>query len=95
MDAVNHIGDRINPKDILFIVQAYLKRWSVEETIRFIEQTYDLETIRVLRYTRLQNMMALLLAVFYFAVVVLNQNQKLTITTGIILKSANKGLWYT
>jgi hypothetical protein len=77
-------------KDVWFIVQAYLKRWSVEETIRFVKQTYDLENIRVLRYARLQNMMALLLAVFYFAAVVLDQNQKLIIMTGHILKSARR-----
>jgi hypothetical protein len=77
-------------KDVWFIVQAYLRRWGVEETIRFIKQTYDLENIRVLRYTRLQNMMALLLAVFYFAAVILDQNQKLTIMTGYILKSAKR-----
>ena len=77
-------------KDVWFVVQAYLKRWSVEETIRFVKQTYDLENIRVLRYARLQNMMALLLAVFYFAAVVLDQNQKLTIMTGHILKSAKR-----
>jgi hypothetical protein len=81
---------RTGQKDVWFIVQAYLKRWSVEETIRFIKQTYDLENIRVLRYTRLQNMMALLLAVFYFAAVILDQNQKLTIMTGYILKSAKR-----
>ncbi len=77
-------------KDVWFIVQAYLKRWSVEETIRFIKQTYDLENIRVLKYTRLQNMMALLLAVFYFVSVVLDQTQKLTIMAGHILKSAKR-----
>jgi hypothetical protein len=77
-------------KDVWFIVQAYLRRWGVEETIRFIKQTYDLENIRVLRYARLQNMMALLLAVFYFAAVILDQNQKLTIMTGYILKSAKR-----
>ena len=77
-------------KDVWFIVQAYLKRWSVEETIRFIKDTYDLENIRVLRYPRLQNMMALLLAVFYFVAVVLDQNQKLTIMAGHILKSAKR-----
>ena len=77
-------------KDVWFVVQAYLKRWSVEETIRFVKQTYDLENIRVLRYARLQNMMALLLAVFYFTAVVLDQNQKLTIMTGHILKSAKR-----
>jgi hypothetical protein len=42
-----------------------MKRWSIEETIRFIKQTYDLENIRVLRYARLQNMMALLLALVF------------------------------
>jgi len=82
------IGNR--QEDVWFVVQAYLKRWSVEETIRFIKQTYDLENIRVLKYARLQNMMALLLAVFYFAAVVLDQNQKLMIMTGHILKSAKR-----
>jgi hypothetical protein len=82
------IGNR--QEDIWFVVQAYLKRWSVEDTIRFIKQTYDLENIRVLKYARLQNMMALLLAVFYFAAVVLDQNQKLMIMTGHILKCAKR-----
>jgi len=76
--------------DIWFIIQAYLKRWGVEETIRFIKQTYDLENIRVLRYARLQNMMALLLAVFYFVAVILDQPQKLTIMAGHVLKSAKR-----
>jgi len=81
---------RAGEKDLWFIIQAYLKRWSVEETIRFIKQTYDLENIRVLKYARLQNMMALLLAVFYFVAVVLDQNQKLTIMAGYILKCAKR-----
>ena len=82
------IGNR--QEDVWFVVQAYLKRWSVEETIRFIKQTYDLENIRVLKYARLQNMMALLLAVFYFSAVILDQNQKLMIMTGHILKCAKR-----
>ena len=77
-------------KDLWFIIQAYMKRWSIEETIRFIKQSYDLENIRVLKYTRLQNMMALLLAVFYFVSVILDQNQKLKIMAGHILKSAKR-----
>jgi hypothetical protein len=80
----------IGQKDVWFVIQAYLKRWSVEETIRFIKQTYDLENIRVLRYARLQNMMALLLAVIYFVAVILDQNQKLTIMAGHVLKSAKR-----
>ncbi|MDY6801458.1 MAG: transposase [Bacteroidota bacterium] len=73
-------------KDLWFIIQAYMKRWSIEETIRFIKQTYDLENIRLLKYKRLQNMMALLLAVFYFIAVIIDQSQKLTIMAGYILK---------
>ncbi|MFC2119423.1 transposase [Bacteroidota bacterium] len=75
-------------KDLWFIVQAYMKRWSIEETIRFIKQTYDLENIRLLKYARLQNMMALLLAVFYFVSVILDQSHKLLVMTSHILKSA-------
>lgn len=83
---------KVNPtqKDIWFIVEAYIKRWSVEETIRFIKQTYDLENIRVLKYARLKNMMAILLAVFYFVAVILDQSQKLTIMAGHVLQSAKR-----
>ena len=77
-------------KDLWFVIQAYMKRWSVEETIRFIKQTYDLENIRVLKCARLQNMMALLLAVFFFISVVLDQSQKLSIMAGHILKNAKR-----
>ena len=56
----------------------YLKRWSIEETIR------------VLKYTRLRNMMGLLLAVFYFLAVKLDMSQKLKIMTGHILKQAKR-----
>jgi hypothetical protein len=77
-------------KDLWFIVSAYLKRWSIEETIRFVKQTYDLENIRVLKYVRLQNMMALLLAVFYFVSTILDQSQKLTVMAGHVLKCAKR-----
>jgi len=68
----------------------YLKRWSIEETIRFIKQTYDMENIRVLKYVRLRNMMALLLAVFYFIAAKLDTVQKLKIMTGHVLKQAKR-----
>jgi hypothetical protein len=77
-------------KDLWFIIAAYLKRWSIEETIRFLKQIYDLENIRVLKNVRLQNMMALLLAVFYFKAVILDQTQKLTIMAGHVLKCAKR-----
>ena len=69
---------------------SYIKRWSIEETIRFIKQTYDLEDIRVLRYACLQNMMALVLLVFYFLAVVLNNNQKLKLLAGHVFTAAKR-----
>jgi hypothetical protein len=44
------------------ILQSYIKRWSIDETIRYIKQLYDFENIWVLTYVRLENMAALLLA---------------------------------
>ena len=61
------------------IVQAYLTRWRVEETIRFIKQSYNLEDIRVLTYQRIKNMAALVLAACFFAAVHLGHKPKLEI----------------
>ena len=69
---------------------SYIKRWSIEETIRFIKQTYDLEDIRVLRYVCLQNMMALVLMVFYFLAVILDNNQKLKLLAGHVFTAAKR-----
>ena len=81
---------RRNRKVLRGILLSYIKRWSIEETIRFIKQTYDLENIRVLRYVCLKNMMALLLIVFYFLAVVLDANQKLRLLTGHVLEAAKR-----
>ena len=72
------------------LLGCYLKRWSIEETIRFVKQTYDMENIRVLKYERLRNMMGLLLAVFYFIAAKLDTAQKLRIMTGYVLKQAKR-----
>ena len=61
------------------IVQAYLSRWMVEETIRFIKQSYHLEDLRVLDYDRLRNLVALVLAVAYFTAVWLGESLKLSV----------------
>jgi hypothetical protein len=81
---------RRNRKVLYRLLASYIKRWSIEETIRFAKQTYDMENIRVLKYVRLRNMMALLLAVFYFLAVVLDTSQKLRIMTGHVLKQAKR-----
>ena len=72
------------------VIKAYLKRWDIEETIRYLKQTYDFENIRVLSYVRLRNMAALLLAAIYFNCVVLDTAQKLKILTGHVLKAAKR-----
>ena len=77
-------------KVLYCVLGYYLKRWSIEETIRFIKQTYDMENIRVLKYVRLRNMMALLLAIFYFIAAKLDTVQKLKIMAGHVLKQAKR-----
>jgi hypothetical protein len=61
------------------IVGGYLTRWLVEETIRFIKQSYRLEDLRVLDYQRLKNLAALVLAAAYFAAVWLGESLKLAV----------------
>jgi hypothetical protein len=40
-------------------IEAYLTCWRIEETIRFVKQSYQTEDIRVSTYKRLRNMMGL------------------------------------
>ena len=61
------------------IVQGYLTRWLMEETIRFIKQSYRLEDLRVLDYERLRNLAALVMAAAYFAAVWLDESLKLAV----------------
>ena len=56
------------------IVEAYLSRWRVEETIRFVKQSYGFENIRVMTYTRIRNMASLVLASAYFATTWIGRN---------------------
>ena len=48
-------------------VQGYVTRRRVEDTIRFVKQSYKLEHVRCLDCQRLKNMAALAVAVAYFA----------------------------
>ena len=66
-------------KSLWWIVQIYLTRWKIEETFRFIKQSYHLEDIRVMKYQRLKNLVILVTAVAYFAATFLGQQMKLRI----------------
>ncbi len=56
------------------IVEAYRTRWRVEKIIRFIQQNYRLEDLRVLDYPLLRNLMALVLAADVFSAVWLGKS---------------------
>ena len=71
-------------------VEAYLTRWRIEETIRYIKQCYNLEDIRVMTYERLRNMAALVLATAYFTAVHLGLRSKLEILAGHALRAAKR-----
>ena len=65
------------------VVEGYLSRWRVEDAIRFIKQSYRLEDIRLLDYTRLKNMMAVVLAAVFFASVWLGES----VRRGILVRA--------
>lgn len=47
-------------QSLWWIVQIYLTRLKIEETFRFVKQSYQLEDIRVMRYQRLKNLVLLM-----------------------------------
>jgi hypothetical protein len=71
-------------------VRMYTKRWSIEETIRYVKTCYDLENVRVLNYQGLQNIMPLLLAVMFFCACILDTDQRLRIMANHIEKAAKR-----
>jgi hypothetical protein len=77
-------------KSLWWAVESYMTRWTIEETIRFIKQSYQLEDIRLLTYIRLQNMMALVTAAAYFTMAYLSLRTKLRVLTGHVLQAARR-----
>lgn len=72
------------------VVRGYLTRWLVEETIRFLKQSYRLEDLRVLSYERLRNLTALVMAAAYFAAGWLGESLKLAVLASRVLKAAKR-----
>jgi Transposase DDE domain len=75
----NALGGAPDSQSLWWIVQIYLTRWKIEETFRFMKQSYNLEDIRVMRYQRLKNLVVLVTAAAYFAATFLGQKMKLRI----------------
>jgi hypothetical protein len=81
----NLTGRARDSESLWWIVQIYLTRWKIEETFRFLKQSYNLEDLRVLSYRRLQNLVALVAAAAYFATTYLGQKLKLRLLTEKLL----------
>lgn len=87
---LTNVNVKRSRNSVYFIVHAYLKRWHVEETIRCMKQTYDLENIRLLKYRSLQNMVVLVLCAMYFAAVHLGDSIRLGVLAHHALKEAKR-----
>ncbi len=72
------------------IVEGYLSRWRVEDAIRYIKQSYRLEDIRLLDYTRLRNMMAVVLATVFFASVWIGKSLRNSILVSNITRVSKR-----
>jgi hypothetical protein len=81
---------RASYRCLWYWTRAYIKRWSIEETIRFVKTCYDLENVRVLNYAGLQNLMPLLLAVLFFTACVLDHDTRLRIMAGYVEHAAKR-----
>jgi Transposase DDE domain len=66
-------------ENVWWAAQIYWTRWKIEETFRFVKQSYNLEDIRVMKYRRLKNLVVLVTAAAYFAATCLGQQMKLRI----------------
>ena len=77
-------------KNPILILEMYLTRWKVEESIRFLKQEYNLEDVRVRSYPGLRNTVSFLLAVFYFLSVYLGRKLKLNILLKKIYEKAKR-----
>jgi hypothetical protein len=71
-------------------VEGYLTRWRVEDAIRFVKQSYRLEDIRLLDYTRLRNMMAVVLATAHFAAAYLGEGVRRSILVSNITRVSRR-----
>jgi hypothetical protein len=87
---LTNLAVRRSRKSVWHVVQSYLTRWRIEDVIRFIKQSYQLEDIRCLTYRRLQALMVLVTAAAYFAAVYLGLRMKLRVLAGHVLRASKR-----
>src|SRR5574340_470565 len=87
---LTNVSVKATRRSVWWVVSGYLTRWLVEETIRFIKQSYQLEDVRVLDYERLRNLAALVMAAAYFAAVWLGESLKLAVLASRVSRVAKR-----
>jgi hypothetical protein len=87
---LTNLAVRRSRRSIWHVVLSYITRWRIEETIRFVKQSYQLEDVRCLTYHRLQALMVLVTAAAYFAAVYLGLGMKLRILAGHVLRASKR-----
>jgi hypothetical protein len=75
----NALNGARDSESLWWIAEIYLTRWKIEETFRFLKQSYNMEDIRVRKYQRLRNLVVMVTAAAYFAATFLGQKMKLRI----------------
>ncbi|MCR5753149.1 MAG: hypothetical protein K6G91_14445 [Kiritimatiellae bacterium] len=58
------------------VVEGYITRWRIEDTIRYAKQSYNLEDIRLFKYGKIKAMAAVVLAAMYFSMAWIGNSQK-------------------
>jgi Transposase DDE domain len=81
---------RVNDKKPHEILEIYLTRWKIEDSYRVLKSGYHIEDIRARSYNGLRNVVALLMAAFYFLAAVLGERFELRILLQKILKRARR-----
>jgi hypothetical protein len=87
---LTNLNVRRSRKSIWHVVVSYITRWRIEDVIRFVKQSYQLEDIRCLTYHRLQTLMVLVTAAAYFAAVYLGLRMKLRVLAGHVLRASRR-----
>ena len=58
------------------VVEGYITRWRVEDTIRHVKQSYNLEDLRLFKYVKIRSMAAVVLATAYFSMAWIGNSEK-------------------
>lgn len=90
LQLLTNLQPRKGRKALWWLVEAYLTRWRIEDTLRFAKQSYALEDVRVLSYQALRNMMALALLALCFVMVYLGARTKLAVLCHHAIRAAKR-----